>query len=272
MSQDIAPDAHALTREQQKVWATGDFHEIARQNVAIAEAVCEAADPRPGQRVLDVACGSGTAALVAARRYCEVVGLDYVPELVERAKIQARSSGLGARFEVADAQDLPFPDDSFDVVLSVFGVQFAPDQERSAREMTRVCRPGGTIALAGPRPGTMAGDMFAAVGEHAPPPPGVDPPLRWATEDGLDELFGDAVTSIQLQERSTWAYWRSVDHAIEVLTTYMGPIVRALDGLDPAAQASLREDLREVFERHNRAKDGTAVIENGFMQTLATLR
>lgn len=140
----------AITSTQQKTWAAGNFHQIARQNVCIAEALCEAVDPRAGERVLDVACGSGTAALLAARRYCEVFGLDYVPELIERAKKRSTADDLDVEFKVGDAQSLPFPDRSFDVVFSVYGVQFAPDQDQAAREMLRVCRSGGRIGLATP--------------------------------------------------------------------------------------------------------------------------
>jgi len=131
-----------ITKNQMRTWSTGDFNQIARQNVVMAESLCRAANPHPGQKVLDVACGSGTAALVAARRYCDVTGIDYVPDLIDRARNRATSSGLKAEFKVGDAQKLPFPDNSFDVVLSVYGVQFVPDQEKAADEMIRVCKPG----------------------------------------------------------------------------------------------------------------------------------
>jgi ubiquinone/menaquinone biosynthesis C-methylase UbiE len=134
-------DYDAVTRTQQATWSEGDFHEVARQNVVMAEAICTALDPHPGQRVLDVACGSGTAALVAARRYCEVAGIDYVPALVDRARQRAQIEGYAVDFRVGDAQELPFPDATFDAVVSVYGMQFAPDQAQAARELLRVCRP-----------------------------------------------------------------------------------------------------------------------------------
>ena len=148
MQPETHPDYQAVTDTQRAIWADGDFHQIARQNVVMAEALCTAADPHPGERVLDVACGSGTAALVAARRYCEVTGIDYVPALIERARMRAAADALDVEFRVGDAQALPFADAAFDVVLSVYGVQFAPDQQRAASELLRVCRPGGRIALA----------------------------------------------------------------------------------------------------------------------------
>src|SRR5690554_614112 len=188
MSDKQRLDYQTITARQKEVWATGDFHEIARQNVIMGEALCAALDPHGGDRVLDIACGSGTAALIAARRYCEVSGIDYVPALIERAKRRAAAEGFNVDFRVADAQALPFPDASFDVALSVYGVQFAPDQERAASEMLRVCRLGGRIGLATPIQKGWSGDFFATNAKYMPPPPGVQPPLRWGTEAGLNEL------------------------------------------------------------------------------------
>lgn len=232
----------------------------------MAEALCEASDPRAGQNVLDIACGSGTAALVAGRRYCEVTGIDYVPALIDRARKRAAADELEVDFHVGDAQNLPFPDESFDAVLSVYGVQFAPDQERAAGEMLRVCRPGGTIALATPIPEGWSGDFFATNAKYVPPPPGVRPPLRWGTEEGLDELLGPAVRSIRSEKRTALQYYRSVDHAVDLFLTYFGPAIRASE-VD--SEDGLRDDLKAVFTRYNRATDGTAVIENTYLLTVA---
>lgn len=260
-----------VTKRQQETWASGDFHEVARQNVYMAEALCEAADPHANDKVLDVACGSGTVALVAARRYCEVTGIDYVPELIARAKARAEASGLDADFLVADAQDLPFDDNKFDMVFSVYGVQFAPDQEKAAMEMVRVCRPGGKIALASPIPEGWSGDFFKVNAKYMPPPPGVNPPLRWGTDAGLNELLGPYTRTINNEERITRQYYRSVDHAVNVFLTYFGPIIRATENTDEESKENLRNDMRAVFEKYNRATDGTAVVENRYLQTIATL-
>lgn len=268
MTSEPVLDVEAVTEQQRETWARGDFNEVARQNWVMAETLCRSVDPHPGDRVLDVACGSGTAALVAARRYCDVTGIDYVEPLIQRAKARSKVSGLDAAFRVADAQALPFPDDSFDVVLSVFGVQFVPDQEQAANELLRVTRPGGTIALAGPMPGTLAGDMFKVIGGHAPPPPGVESPLRWATEEGLEDLFGSRVRSIETLPRTGRAFWRSIDHAWEVFSTFFGPVVKALERLDEDAGRELEEGFKAVFEGYNRAGDGTAVVENGYLETI----
>ncbi|GHC35912.1 class I SAM-dependent methyltransferase [Aidingimonas halophila] len=270
MNQNASVDYGAVTARQQEAWATGDFHEIARQNVVMAEALCAAVDPRGGDRVLDVACGSGTAALVAARRYCEVTGIDYVPALIERAKRRAAAEGFGIDFRVADAQTLPFPDASFDAVLSVYGVQFAPDQERAASEMLRVCRPGGKIGLATPLPQGWSGDFFATNAKYMPPPPGLRPPMHWGTEAGLKELLGSGTSAVDSEERTALQYYRSVDHAVEVFLNYFGPAMRAASASDDETRESLRSDLRAVFDRYNRATDGSAVVENRYLLTVGT--
>lgn len=259
-------DFNAITETQKDTWAAGDFHQIARQNVCMAEVLCEAVDPRAGERVLDLACGSGTAALVAARRYCEVTGIDYVPALLERAERRASADDLDVAFQVGDAQSLPFPDDSFDVVLSVYGVQFAPDQEKAAQEMLRVCCPGGRIGLATPVPEGWSGDFFATNAKYIPPPPGLKPPLRWGTDSGLANLLGEGTRSIHSEKRTALQYYRSVDHAVELFLTYFGPAIRASEKGD---KESFRDDLRAVFNRYNRATDGTAVIENTYLLTVA---
>lgn len=260
-------DLPAITQRQRETWGTGDFNQIARQNVCMAEALCEAVDLHAGERVLDVACGSGTAALVAARRYCEVAGIDYVPALVERATMRATADGLDVDFKVADAQSLPFPDRTFDCVLSVYGVHFAPDQEGAAREMLRVCRPGGRIGLASPVAEGWSGDLFATLSKYAPPPPGVQSPLRWGTEAGLSELLGKAAHSIYSETRTALQYYRSLDHATEVFLNFFGPAIRAFEA---GPKENVRSDLKSVFHRYNRASDGTAVIENTYLLTVVS--
>lgn len=259
-------DFDAVTARQQETWATGDFNQIARQNVVMAEALCDAADLRAGEQVLDVACGSGTAALVASRRYCETKGIDYVPSLVERARARAVAGGLDAEFQVGDAQALPYADASFDVVLSVYGVQFAPDQQRAASELVRVCRAGGRIGLASPVPEGWSGDFFAVNAKYLPPPPEVESPLRWGTDEGPLALLGSDVRSVRSEMRIALQYYRSVDHAVDVFLTHFGPSIRASE---TGAREAYREELWEVFSRYNRANDGTAVVENTYLLTVA---
>ena len=264
------PDFTAITGRQQQTWATGDFNVVAMQIVGVAEALVAAADPRPGQRVLDVACGSGNTALVAARRYCEVIGLDYVPALVARARQRAAADGVAAEFREGDAQALPFPDRSFDVVLSTFGVMFAPDQEKAASELLRVCRPGGTIGLANWTPDGFGGDFFKVVAKHLPPPPaGLKPPSRWGTIDGLQELLGRGAT-IRTERRNIRQYYTSVAHAVETFKRYFGPIARAFEAVGPSGEAALTRDIAAMFEKYNRATDGTLVPDCDYLQVIAT--
>lgn len=264
-----APDHGALTDAQRRTWSRGDFHEIARHNVVMAERLCRAVDLRAGQRVLDVACGSGTAALVAARHYAETTGIDYVPALLRRAAMRADAEGYEVQLRLADAQELPFDDDSFDVVLSVYGVQFAPDQRRAADELLRVCRPSGRIGLASPMPTGWSGELFATHARHAPPPPGLASPLRWGTEDGVRELLAPGVVDHTSAPRQAWQYYRSVEHAVEVFSTCFGPTISALEHLDADGCDGLQRDLAGVFRRYDRGEDGTAVVENTYLQTIA---
>jgi ubiquinone/menaquinone biosynthesis C-methylase UbiE len=265
-----ATDFQAITKKQQAVWATGDFHQIALTVMQAAEDLVRAADPHPGQKVLDVACGSGNAALVAARRYCEVTGVDYVPELIEHAKMRAAAESTRIDFRVADAQALPFADGSFDVVLSIFGVMFAPDRDKAAAELLRVCRKGGKIALASWTPEGFAGQFFKLQSQYVPPPPGVQPPPRWGTEALLQELLGKGCSGIEAERRMSHWYYHSAEHAVEVFRTYFGPTARAFQALDADKQAAFGRELVELFGRHNTAKDGTLHLQSEFLLSIAT--
>jgi ubiquinone/menaquinone biosynthesis C-methylase UbiE len=185
MTTELAP----IKERQQKVWFTGDYAKVGNLLVLMGENLCEAVDVRSGQTVLDVATGSGNTALSAARRFCETTGIDYVPEVIEQAKLRAAAEGLGVAFEVGDAEDLPYPGASFEVVLSTVGVMFTPDQEKAADEPLRVCKPGGRIGLANWVPDSCVGNMFRTVGKHFPPPDGVKPPSLWGTEERIQELI-----------------------------------------------------------------------------------
>jgi SAM-dependent methyltransferase len=266
---EMTPDFSAITNRQQQVWATGDFNVVARIVMAVSDALVETANPRPGKRVLDVACGSGNGALSAARRSTEVTGIDYVPALIERAQARARADGATVDFRVGDAQALPFPDASFDTVMSVFGVMFAPNQEKTASELWRVCTPGGTIALANWAPTGFGGDLFRMMGKYAPPPPGLKPGVRWGTEAGIKELFG-AGTRIRLATRRFNQYFRSVDEMVDVYCNWFGPAARALAAQDAPGQAAMRHDLGAVFSKHNRATDGVAEIDSEYAEVLIT--
>lgn len=267
-----SPDFAAIKAKQQQTWATGDYAVIGATILYMAETLCEAMDLRAGQRVLDVAGGSGNAALAAARRFCEVTCTDYVPELLDRGRERAAAERLPITFEVADAEDLPYPDGSFDVVISTVGVMFAPDQERAAAELLRVCASGGKIGLANWTPDGFLGELFRIVGKYTPPPAGVKPAALWGTEERLRELFGDGVASLAATRRAFVFRARSADHWIALFREYYGPINKAFAAQDAAGQAALAADLDNLLRRHNRATDGTIAASADYLEVIAARR
>jgi SAM-dependent methyltransferase len=251
-------DLAVVKARQQATWASGDFAVIGATLQLVAESLCDAADVAAGSTVLDVACGSGNAAIAAARCFCKVTGLDYVPALLTRARERAAAERLSIDFVEGDAEALPFPDSSFDAALSTFGVMFAPDQERAARELSRVVRKGGTIALANWTPEGFVGQMLTTVGKHLPPPAGVPSPVRWGTRERLRELF-PGVRSIAAEPVDFVFRYESADHFIETFRVYYGPTNKAFGALDAARQARLADDLRALVARFGRPTKSNAV-------------
>jgi ubiquinone/menaquinone biosynthesis C-methylase UbiE len=265
-------DLRAMTARQQAAWVTGDFSQLARQVVRASEDLCEALDPRPNQRLLDVACGSGNASLAAARRYCQVTGIDFVPAQIDYARRRAAVEHCEIDFQVQDAQALSFLDASFDLVVSVFGVMFAPDQAKAAAEMMRVCRRGGKIGVANPTPEGLGGDFFKVHAKYLPMSEGLMPAGRWGTEEGLAELFGEGVEWQARRRRRLYMYFRTVEEGVEAFGRHFGPTSRALAYVEGREQERLRRELRVVFERYNRAADGTAVLECEYLEVVALRR
>jgi SAM-dependent methyltransferase len=263
-------DFATITERQRGVWSAGDYGVIALSLMSASEALVQAVDPHAGERVLDVACGSGNTALVAARRYCEVSGIDYVPALLERAARRAAAEGVQLDLHAGDAQAMPFESARFDVVLSSFGVMFAPDQEAAAAEMLRVCRPGGRLGLASWTPEGEVGHFFEIVGRYAPPPSGLEAPTRWGSEEGVRQLLGSGVRSLKLERRAAREHFRSAEHALDVFRNYFGPTRTTFDALDAEGQRALSADLLGFFRECNRATDGTAVISLEYREVVAT--
>ncbi len=255
----------ALTGAAAAMWASGDFNEIGRNLMPVAEDMCRAIDPAAGSRVLDIACGSGNFGLVAARRYCHVSGIDIAANLVERARLRAAAEGLEADFGTGDAQALDFDDASFDVVASAFGIIFAPDQKAAASEALRVCRPGGRIVLANWMPEGFGKDFFGAHARHAPPPQGAPSPLVWGTADGLDALMGHGLADLRPERRSAMIHYLSVDHAVETYARCFGPTIRAIDRVGDAGTPALLADLAAVVERYNTARDGSVAMQADYL-------
>ena len=261
-------DLAAVKAKQQAAWSSGDYSVVGTTLQIAGEALCEAVDLRSGERVLDVACGNGNAALAAARRFAQVTGVDYVPALLARAGARAAADGLPLDLREGDAEALPFPDGAFDVVLSTFGVMFAPDQEQAARELLRVCRHGGRIGLASWTPDGFIGQMFKVVASHVPPPAGLRGPPLWGTEARLAELFGAEARGLRPQRREFTFRYRSTAHWLEVFRTWYGPTHRAFAVLAPEGQDSLAADLTALVQRFNVARDGTMVVPSAYLEAV----
>ena len=261
-------DFEAIKQRQQQTWSSGDYTTIGATIHDMSERLCETVDLRANQRVLDVATGSGNAALAAARRFTDVIGLDYAPSLLARAQQRANAEGLSIELVEGDAEALPFPDDSFDVVLSVVGVMFAPNQQQAANELQRVCRSGGTIGLANWTPDSFIGEVVKTVGAYVPPPKGLTPPTRWGTEKGLQELFGEDV-DLQVNRQEQRFRYRSPEHFAHFFRRQYGPIERAFAAIDSDAQDRLFADLIAVADRWNIAEDGTVLAPGAYLEVVA---
>ena len=265
-------DLAAVKERQQQAWASGDYHAVAARIVAVAELLVDAADLHAGWRVLDVATGSGNAAIAAARLGSTAVGVDYVPSLLERARERAAAEGLSVELVEGDAEALPFADASFDAVTSVFGSMFAPNHERAAAELIRVSRPGGTIALASWTPDGFLGDFFRTMATHVPPPAGVRSPMLWGTESHLRDLFGDHIASLESVERTFTFRFRSADEFVSFFRTWYGPTLKAFESLDAHPREALERDLVELATRHDRLSGDAIAIPATYLQTVAIRR
>jgi SAM-dependent methyltransferase len=264
------PDLIAVKGRQQATWSSGDYAVIGTTLQIVGETLCEAVDLRPGQLVLDVAAGNGNATLAAARRWANVTSTDYVGALLERGRARAAAERLPATFQEADAEDLPFEDSSFDVVLSIFGVMFTANQERAAQELLRVCRPGGKIGLANWTPDGFIGHVFRTIGKHVAPPAGVKPPSLWGTEQRLNELLGSGISNLSINRRFFVFRYRSAEHFLEIFRTYYGPMLKAFAALDVAGQAALAHDLTELLERFNQGGSNTLAVPSEYLEVVAT--
>lgn len=268
----LAPDLRALKTRQQAAWSSGDYAVVGTTLQIVGETLCEALDLRAGQSVLDVAAGNGNASLAAARRGCEVVASDYVPALLERARERAAAERLEMQFHEADAEALPFADQSFDAVLSTFGVMFVADHDRAAAELVRVCRHGGRIGLANWTPEGFIGQLFKTIGKHVPPAPGAKSPALWGTRGRLAEWFEPHATSVKAAERHFVFRYRSPAHWLAVFRNYYGPILKAFAALDAGGQSDLERDLLQLAAQFNRSGDGTMVVPSEYLEIVVTRR
>jgi ubiquinone/menaquinone biosynthesis C-methylase UbiE len=265
------PDLAAIKARQQGAWSSGDYAIVGTTLQIVGEELCEALDLRPGSKVLDVAAGNGNVTLAAARRWCDVTSTDYVPALLDRGRERAAAEHLKVEFREADAEALPFAEESFDVVVSTFGVMFTPDQDKAASELLRVCRSGGKIGMANWTPEGFIGQLFKTLGKHLPPAAGVKSPALWGTRTRLDEMFGEA-GEIDAQPRMFVFRYKSPEHWLDVFKTYYGPMFKAFGALESEKQKALATDLIALVAQFNRATDGTVAVRSEYLEVIITKR
>jgi SAM-dependent methyltransferase len=263
-------DYAAIKTRQQATWASGDFAVVGTTLQLVGESLCEAIDLRAGERVLDVACGNGNAALAAARRFGRVTGLDYVPALLAKAQARALAEGLALDLHEGDAEALPFADGSFDAVVSTFGVMFAPNHVASAAELARVCRPGGRIGLASWTPGGFIGELFRVIGRHVPPPANVMPPPLWGKREHLADLFGSTAASIEATPKDFALRYESAAHFIHIFRSFYGPTLKAFAALDEAGRTQLHADMEALVAKFDRGGGRTMVVPAEYLEVVIT--
>ncbi|HEV7801966.1 MAG TPA: class I SAM-dependent methyltransferase [Burkholderiales bacterium] len=270
--QTVTPDFSAIKEKQQATWASGDFAVIGTTLQIVGESLAEAVDIRADERVLDVAAGNGNATLAAARRYARVTSTDYVSALLEKGRARASAEGFDVKFEVADAEYLPFAADAFDVALSTFGAMFTPEHARPAREMVRVVRSGGRIGLANWTPEGFIGQLFKVIGAYLPPPAGLKSPALWGTEPHIVELFGADAKDIRCERKFFNFRYRSAEHWLQVFRDYYGPTHKAFAALGPRDQAALAADITALLERLNTAGGKSLVVPAEYLEVVIVKR
>ena len=265
-------DYTELRDKQQKVWSSGDYNKIAALTVPVSEHLVEHAGVGPGERVLDIATGTGHVALAAARRSAVATGIDYVPELLEIASRRAMAEDLVIELAEADAEALPYADASFDVVLSAIGVMFSADHAQAAQELVRVSRPGARIALASWTPEGFVGGILRTVGKHVAPPAGAQPATRWGTEAVVAELLGDGVDDVESVAATVCQRFSSAEHFADLFLTYYGPTYSAAGRLDDEGRMALRADLVALAQAFDRGTGTGVVLDWEYRIVTATRR
>jgi len=267
--QSTAPDISALKSKMRESWMAGDFGVIARYAETAEEEFVARLQLKPGARVLDVACGTGNTAIPAAHAGANVTGVDIAPNLIEQARERARQAGVVAEFREGDAEQLAFPDATFDVVISVFGAMFAPRPERVAMELMRVCRPGGTIAMANWTPSGFVGKMFGVSSKHVPPPPGIPAPSMWGDESVVRRRFSGVREIKTARVMCDFRYTFPPADVVQLFRDYFGPTKIAFSRLDAQGQRAMAADLERLWNEYNQATDGTTLIHAEYLEVHA---
>lgn len=264
------PDFAAIKSKQNVAWGAGDYAKIGTTLQIVGEELAEVMDLPTGSKVLDVAGGNGNATLAMARRWNEVTSTDYVDTLLVKAQTRAEAEELDIRFQIADAEALPFEDGEFDAVVSTFGVMFTPDQQQAANELARVCRRGGKIGLANWTPESFIGGLFKTLGRHIPPPAGVSSPALWGTDEWIDAAFDGKASAIDFNVKHFNFRYHSPTHFVDVFRTFYGPVNKAFLALGSDGQAALEADILALVAEHNSATDGSMRVPASYAEIVIT--
>lgn len=266
MTQTASPDFAQLKANMKSVWMAGDFGQIANYAVHAGVDFIGRTPIKPGDRVLDVACGTGNVSLPAARAGAEVTGIDIAPNLLEQARKRAAAEDLKVRFDDGDAEDLPYRDGEFDIVVTMFGAMFAPRPEKAASELIRVCRPVGLIAMGNWTPQGFVGQTFQVTAKIAPPPPGIAPPVLWGDEAIVRQRFSQGVSKLTLTRHNvSFDYPFSPKEVVAFFRQYFGPTRATFARLDQAGQDLLASQLEKMWIEHNEATDGTTKVKAEYL-------
>ena len=267
----MSPEMETLKGKLRGMWIAGDFGEIAKSIAHGAEEFVDGLGLKPDMKVLDVATGTGNLAVPAARTGADVTGIDIAPNLIDQAIERAKAEGVDAKFEVGDAEALPYEDNTFDVTMTMFGAMFAPRPDVTASELIRVTKPGGIIAMANWTPEHFTGQMFKAGAKYVPPPPGMPSPVQWGSEDIVRERFSQGISDLQLTRRKiVFTYPFGPADVVEHFRKYFGPTQKQFEMLDEKSQAAMRSDLTALWEGANQATDGTTRVESEYLEVRAT--
>ena len=260
---NFSPDFDAIKAKQNAAWASGDYSVVGTTLQIVGETLAEALDLTPGSKVLDVAAGNGNATLAFARRWNDVTSTDYVPDLLEKGRARAAAEGLEVSFEVADAEALPFADESFDAVVSTYGVMFTPNQPKAVAELLRVCKTGGSIGMANWTPDSFIGRLFKVLGRYVPPPQGVKSPALWGDEGWLRTAF-DEVQVLTVTKRHFVFRYPSADRFVDLFSTVYGPVHKAFLALDDEQRSDLRIDIKALVHEFDTATDGAISVPSEY--------
>ncbi|MEP1353444.1 MAG: class I SAM-dependent methyltransferase [Tateyamaria sp.] len=267
-----ATDYTAIKAKQNVAWGSGDYSKVGVTLQITGEELAEAMDMAPDAKVLDVAAGNGNATLAFARRFCNVTSTDYVAELLEASSIRAKADGLFVTYKVADAENLPFEDQSFDSVVSTFGVMFTPNQQQSAAEMQRVVKSGGKIGMANWTPESFIGQLFKTIGKHVPPPAGVSSPAMWGKREWIDETFGGTCAVTSFKRKSFMFRYRSAEHFLEFFRAFYGPMQKAFEALNETGTAALQSDVMALIAKFDISTNASLCISSEYVEVVAERR